>query len=245
MIERLQTSQEILHELLDHLDITAYRLAIELGHKNNMKIQHVKNGRNKISKKLALEIVERYPKISLDYLRSGVGYLVKGDKETTNILINTNGNIFTPLKDGGLQVTVKLVPFYAYASYIEAIDNISIMNDWQDITFNVDKYGRGNYLGFEIKNDSMNGGRLDDTPSGAFILGRELGRHHWLEGFNPSRYGWIILSQTNIFHKDIIALDKAKGTITCHSRNPSPEFSDFELNLNDIYQIFKVIKRTF
>jgi len=29
------------------------------------------------------------------------------------------------------------------------------------------------------------------------------------------------------------------------SRNTSPEYSDFTINLNNVYQIFKVIKRTF
>jgi hypothetical protein len=66
-----------------------------------------------------------------------------------------------------------------------------------------------------------------------------------MDGFNPTLYGWIILSKHNVFHKDIIGLDKENGTIICHSRNKSPEYSDFELDLNEVYQIFKVIKRTF
>jgi len=248
MVTTKKSSPEILQELLDYLGIKAHALAKEIGDKSNVRIYHVKNGRNNISKNLAAAITKRYPEVDDAYLRTGQGQLLRQmvtKNQKGEVYINTNGNIFNETKDGSLQVTVKLMPFYAYASYIESLDDITILDQWEDVTFKVDKYGRGNYLGFEIKNDSMNGGKLDDTPSGALILGRELGRHHWLDGFNPSKYGWIILSKTNIFHKDIIALDRSNGTITCHSRNPSPEFTDFQLNLNEIYQIFKVIKRTF
>lgn len=90
----------------------------------------------------------------------------------------------------------------------------------------------------------MNGGGIDDTPDKAKVLGRELQKHHWKDGFNHTKYGWIILCKQNIFHKDITDMD-AQGNITLHSRNPSPEYSDFQLNLNNVYQIFKVIKRIF
>lgn len=166
-------------------------------------------------------------------------------KDVSDTLTNTNGNVFSEKEDGTFNIKVKLVPFEAYASYCEIIDDATKVYDWEEVTFNVEKYGRGNYMAFKVKGNSMNGGDINDTPSGAMVLARELGRQHWLDGFKPTLYGWIILSKTNIFHKDILNIDSKKGTITCHSRNTSPEYSDFELELNDIYQIFKVIKRTF
>lgn len=157
---------------------------------------------------------------------------------------NKNGNEFVLKDDGSYNITVEIIPFMAYSSYLETFENATIHHDFDRATFNVERFGRGNYKAFRTKGDSMNGGGIHDTPDGALVLGRELSKHHWKDGFNSSEYGWIILSTENIFHKDIIDLDK-KGNIICHSRNDSPEYSDFELNLNDIYQIFKVIKRTF
>src|SRR5690606_37251127 len=113
------------------------------------------------------------------------------------------------------------------------------------MTFNVDRIGRGNYKAFIVKGDSMNGGKINDTPDGAKVLGRELGRHHWKDGFGDTQYGYIILCKKNIFHKDITNYNNETGEITCHSRNSSPEYSDFNISLNDCYQIFKVIKRIF
>ena len=91
----------------------------------------------------------------------------------------------------------------------------------------------------------MNGGSLNDTPGGALVLAREVGRHLWKSGFHETKYGFIILSKDNIYHKDIIDFNSDTGDIICHSRNPSREFSDFPINLNDVYQIFHVIKRQF
>lgn len=236
----LKPSTEILQEVLDHLGIKANRLSVEIGDNSNSRIYYVRNGRSKISPKLAKAITERYKEIDYDYLLTGKGELVR-----KGVIVNNSGNVFVEKPDGSFNVTTRLVPFDAYSSYLETLNDVSVIHDWEEVTFSVDRYGRGNYLAFKNKGDSMNGGKINDTPNNSLLLGRELQRHHWLDGFNPTLYGWIILSKKNVFHKDIIGLDKEKGTILCHSRNTSPEFSNFELELNDVYQIFKVIKRTF
>jgi len=159
-------------------------------------------------------------------------------------ITNSNGNHFTELPDGTYDIVVKELPFLAYASYLETLEQGEVFEDFKTTTFNVDKYGLGHYMAFTIKGDSMNGGKIDDTPDAAKVLGRELNRQHWPDGFRNTRYGWIILCKQNIFHKDIIGLDKM-GNITLHSRNPSPEYADFEINLNNVKQIFKIIKRTY
>lgn len=164
-------------------------------------------------------------------------------------IYNTNGNEFKELSDGSFDVRVKLLPFPAYGSYLENMETGTeddMDRDLETVVFNVDKFGRGNYMAFIVKNDSMDGGKINDTPDGAKILGRELQRHHWLDGFRESKYGWVIMCKQNIYHKDISGFDKETGEITCSSRNPSLEYtSDFSLNLNDVYKIFKVIKRIF
>lgn len=156
-----------------------------------------------------------------------------------------SGNKYVELPDGTYDVEVELIPFSAYASYVESYETGNADMDFGSVVFNVDHAGKGNYKAFIVKGDSMNGGKIDDTKDGAKVLGRELQKHHWQNGFHKTDYGWIILSTDNIFHKDIIGFDKETGTITCHSRNPSPEYSDFKLKLDDCYQIFKVIKRIF
>lgn len=161
----------------------------------------------------------------------------------SNDLLNTNGNKFTEKPDGSFDIEVSLIPFEAYASYLVSVEEATVHQDFERVVFNVDRYGRGHYQAFKINGNSMNGGSINDVPDGALVLGRELGRHLWKDGFRPADHGFVILSKENIFHKDIIDFDTETGDITCHSRNKSPEYTDFNLNLNDVYQIFRIIKR--
>jgi len=156
-----------------------------------------------------------------------------------------NGLTFKETDSGHFTVAVPLIPFEAHAQYIAEQWDANFVHNYEEVTFIVDKVGFGNYRAFKIKGDSMDGGRILDTQDGAIVLARELQKHHWNDGFRPTDYGWILVTQHNILFKDIISADLETGEITCHSRNPSPEYSDFKLSLNEIYQIFKVIKRTF
>ena len=233
---------EILEEILAHINISITKLTEELGLSTRTPFYRIKSGGN-FSKNLAKKITDRYKEINYEYLTKGIGTLV--DDEPDMVFINTNGNVFTEKKDGSFDVRVKYLPFSKYDFYLESLKNNTLQYQWDDVTFCVDQFGKGNYLGFKTNSNSMNGGMLYDTPSGASLLGRELGRHHWEDGFRSCDSGWIILTEKNIFHKDITHFNKEKKTITCSSRNDSPEYVDFELQLDDILQIFKVIKRTF
>lgn len=199
-------------------------------------VQKYEKGDTKPSADVLLKLID---------LNTNKAAQIENVQDSSGPIYNKNGNKYTELPDGTFDMVVKELPFRAYASFAETLETGRAYADFNTATFNVDQIGRGNYMAFIVKGDSMNGGRIDDTPDGAKVLGRELGRQHWKDGFLPTKYGWIILCKKNIFHKDIINLDKETGEITCHSRNESPEYADFKLNLNDVYQLFKVIKRIF
>jgi len=165
------------------------------------------------------------------------------DSQEPEILHNSNGNKYLVYPDGTIRIEVIKVPFNAYASYVECYhDEVVMKEEFSTMTFKVDHIGRGNYIGFESIGDSMwnNGGF--DTPSGADMLGREVGKHLWLNGFHKTRYGFVIISKKGIWHKDITEL-KENGKITLSSRNPQSK--PFDCSLNDILQIFHIIKRSF
>lgn len=158
------------------------------------------------------------------------------------------GSFYEQLPNGRYKIHVPKVPFKAYASFIESFqdeyEEEKLREAFEEVTFTVDQIGHGKYIAFTTANDSMNGGAIYDTPSGAEVLARKLGKHHWQDGFRPTDYGWIIVSHNGIFHKDIENTD-TPGKVICKSRNPSPEFSDFPLILDEVHSIWKVIKRTF
>lgn len=145
--------------------------------------------------------------------------------------------------DGTIRIEVLKIPFVAYASYVECFDDEARLNqEFSTITFEVDHIGRGKYLGFKSKGNSMwnNGGY--DTPSGADILARQIGRHLWMNGFHKSKYGFILVTNKGIYHKDIEKINE-EGKVILTSRNPSND--PFECSLNDIREIYHVIKRSF
>lgn len=165
------------------------------------------------------------------------------DNQEPEILRNSNGNKYFIYPDGTIRIEVIKIPFSAHASYVECYnDEVVLQEEFPSISFKVDHIGRGNYVGFESIGDSMwnNGGY--DTPSGADMLGREVGKHLWCNGFHSTRYGFVIISKEGIWHKDITCL-REDGTLTLSSRNPNSE--PFDYPINDILQVFHVIKRSF
>jgi len=165
-------------------------------------------------------------------------------EETSEVIANRSGNVFE-LKDGRYRIFVKKVPVKAYGSYLSDFQDPDFYDELEEISFNVDHLGRGNYIAFEVQGESMNGGGINDAPEGAELLCRELGRQHWKDGFRDSQYGWVIVHKDTVLYKDIKYFNKETGDIVCSSRNKLPQYPDFTINLNEVRQIWKVIKRSF
>lgn len=180
------------------------------------------------------------------------------NKSTSSIKVNEHsevyntksGNVIEELPNGKFLLSVPLVPHKAHATYISEYQDADYIADLTRVSFIVDRVPRGRYQAFEIQNDSMNDATLDTGPSreailnGDIVLGRELGKQHWTSKLNTNGYPyWIIVHKDTIVCKEIINHDVEKGIITCHSLNNSPEFQDFNLNLNDCHQLFNIIKK--
>ncbi|WP_432221291.1 hypothetical protein ACRASX_11235 [Flavobacterium sp. TMP13] len=220
-------------------------------------------------------ILSKYPQINIEWLLSGVGEIEKksesipvreeggsfiselnglvyeiqneaklfDDNQEPEVLGNSSGNKYFVYNDGTIRIEVFKIPFVAHASYVECYNDITVCKDeFSTITFKVDHIGRGNYVGFESFGESMWNGGGYDTPSGADILGREVGKHLWANGFHNTKYGFVVITKDGIWHKDITEL-KENGKITLSSRNPNSK--PFDYPLNDVLQIFHVIKRSF
>ncbi|PLK44324.1 helix-turn-helix domain-containing protein [Emticicia sp. TH156] len=156
-----------------------------------------------------------------------------------------NIHTFVNNENGDLIVQAPLLGAEAFARYLDELGEAGALQSDEMVSFIVDKIDRGNFVAFRISGDSMNGGLIDDTPDRAIVLGKELPMDLWMNGFGESKFGWVILTKRNVLFKDIVGFDKETATITCHSRNDSPEYADFKLSLNDVHKIFKVIKRSF
>lgn len=216
------------------------------------------------------KILSKYPTINIEWIVSGVGPMDKESnqdsiniiKEVSSIsdsiqneaklfedsmepevLWNSNKNKYLVYPDGTIRIEVIKIPFNAYASYIESYNDETLLkDDYSTITFKVDHIGRGNYKAFETVGDSMWNDGGYDTPSGADLLGREVGRHLWNNGFHKTKYGFVIIAKDGIWHKDIESIGD-NGKLRLTSRNPRS--APFDYPMNDIIQIFHIIKRSF
>nr|DAV04980.1 MAG TPA: hypothetical protein [Caudoviricetes sp.] len=69
-------SSKRLRELLLHLKMSYNKFAKEIGLKDNVKVYHIKNGRNEISADLANAITATFPQISYQWLLTGNGEML-------------------------------------------------------------------------------------------------------------------------------------------------------------------------
>lgn len=156
------------------------------------------------------------------------------------------GSQYEELPSGKYKLTVPFVPVRAQARYVSDFCDAEFIADLEDMTFIVDRVGNGRYLAFEIQNDSMDDDTKNSIPDGAVVLARELGKQHWKSKFRTTQFPyWIIVHKTTILCKEIVNHDVENGIITCHSLNESPEYQDFDLKLDDVHQLFNIVKKTF
>lgn len=201
------------------------------------------NGKREMSQNFK-EQFENFYKIRLEDFENEV-IDVTGIRtyDTSEHLANKNGNVFE-LKNGKVRMYVKKVPVKAFGSYLSDFQDPDFFDDLEEVPFTVDHLAKGNYICFEVQGDSMNGGHIDDSKEGAELLCRELGRQHWKDGFRNSPLGWVIVHKDTILFKDIKEVDMQTGDMVLGSRSGLPQHPDFTINMNDVRQIWKVIKRT-
>lgn len=239
--------------------LTAYKIAEETG-LTEVGINKILNGKSKTPRQSTLEILRNYLFDSEDDLHNNYvnepqiqynkskkndssGVVLKDFEEEIETFTNKNGVKFYVYPDGSTKIEVIKIPFNAYATFLEAYaDEEKLHSEFSTTIFTVDKVAKGNYFAFDIKNNSMNGGGIYDTPSGAEVLCREIGRHLWLS-LHRNDYGFILMTKKAIYHKDIKSYNPENGMFVLSSRDK--ENHDFEININDVFRIFNVIKRTF
>lgn len=204
---------------------------------------------NSIRKSIGVDKLEQieqsYPDLNTQWLLKGEGEMLKGDNEEKNpYLITKTGTQYFEMPNGSFLMSVPFVPIKAYAKYVDECIDLEADAVMEQYNFIVDKIGHGRYMAFEIKGDSMDDDTRGSLCEGDIVLARELSRDLWRDKLHIHQYpNWIIVLNNTILCKQIIEQDLEKGTITCHSLNPSPEYSNFELKLDDICQMFNIIQR--
>ncbi len=140
-----------------------------------------------------------------------------------------------------LMMEVPLVSQYAYAGYLAGYGDQEFIDELPRIPWIVDREHKGNYLSFEVRNDSMYDGSFNSYAEGDRILGREILRHHWQNKLHIEKWDFIIVHKRDgILLKKIAEHDTENGRLRLHSLNPM--YEDIWVNTDDLAQIFNVVQ---
>ena len=141
-----------------------------------------------------------------------------------------------------LVMMVPLVSKYAYAGYQAGYGDDEYIEELPKVPFLVDKEYKGIYRAFEVKGDSMDNGLSGSYKEGFIVLGREIGKDLWRDKFHLRKWkNFIVVTKKDgVLIKEISKHDTEKGIITLHSLNP--QFPDVDYKLNNVNQLFNVIK---
>lgn len=147
----------------------------------------------------------------------------------------------SPVREGQTHVKVPLVSQYAYAGYLGGFADQEYLETLPTIDFIPDREMTGNYLGFEVRGDSMDDGSKDSYEQGEILVCREVEPYNWKNSpLHFNKRDFVIVHSDGILVKRIISHDVNNHTIVIHSLNP--EYPDRTLDLADVRQIFSIIE---
>ncbi|SBV93844.1 XRE family transcriptional regulator [uncultured Dysgonomonas sp.] len=234
-----------LKHLLEKEGVTAYRIWKDTAITKGTIANYIEGKTNPNKSNIA--ILAAYFKVNEEWLASGTGYMNRPEKVRGEepYLTTKSGLKYYEMSNGKYRMRVPFIPVKAYAKYIDDCRDVEYVSDeFEEFDFIVDKIGHGRYFAFEIKGDSMDNDSKRSLSNGDIVLARELGKEHWRNKLHTEDFpNWVIVLNNTILCKQIISQDLEKGTIVCHSLNPSPEYTDFELKLDDVCQLCNIVQR--
>lgn len=208
-------------------------------HVSSQHLSDVKNGRFPLSDDLRDRFYEEFT-----YLRAEESNVTLMRKSELEEFATTKAGLkFFTREDGQLVMKVPIVPIAALGSPDDEFADIIKEHEGDTVSIVVDAVHHGNYVAFRIEGDSMDNGTRDSFEAGDIVVVRELSRDKWLPKLHYKQWPfWVVAFGNCVRIKQIIAQDEEAGTITLHSLNPSPEYTDFTLQLDEIYRLFNVVQ---
>lgn len=236
------TLSERVKKLIEDKGVTPYEVSVKTGVSQSTLSRVLNENTLKLSLKNT-EMLAKYFNVSEEWISSGNDNNSTYDLKEPYI-VNKAGIEYYKLSNNRYRMRVPFVPMQAYAKYIDEHRDADFWTQDKFYEFLVDSIHHGNYMAFEIKGDSMDDDSRRSLSEGDVVLARELNKDLWRSKLHIENFpNWIIVLDNTILCKQIIHHDTNKGVITCHSLNPSREYSDFTVNLNEVKQLFNIVQR--
>ncbi|MDR1810537.1 MAG: helix-turn-helix domain-containing protein [Prevotella sp.] len=203
------------------------------------------------------KIINSCPQYSLEWLMTGKGNMLRprpyGDADGESMYVSApeesyfalrNGLHYAEMPNGKFRIRVPLVSVKAYPAYIENSANADVLSGLDTAEFIVDKIDAEHYIAFEVKGDSMDDGSKRSICDRDIVLSCEKESNSLNVNIKNSNYPfWMLVLDNAIICKEITAYNAARDEISCRSLNPSPEYADFLLPLNQVRQLCNIIAK--
>ena len=222
-----ETVKERLIKFLKYENIGQVKFADTIGVSSGF----VANIRKSIQPDKIKKIAKYYPNLNTGWLLTGEGEMLKSDTVMPNDAKMVDIQNF---------MNIPLVPVRASAGYLVGYGDRQYIDTLPTVPVIVDKTYKGKYRCFEVDGDSMDDGTRDAICDKDIILGREVKRELWSYKLHLNDWDFVIVHKEGVTIKRITEHNTETGVIKCHPLNPI--YEDFELNLNDVYELYNVIK---
>jgi hypothetical protein len=190
------------------------------------------------SPSIGSEIIERivhvYPDLNIEWLITGGGKMSRDP-------YRQESGMLRELSYKKL-LHVPLVSRYAQAEYLDHQDDKPYIDTLPTLPVVAEHEGKGIYMCFEVRGDSMDDGTVDSYKPGDILICREIPPRFTQKtmNFNSPKFFVIIHKEEGIIVKQITACDTEKDEITVHSLNLL--YEDSLVSLNDVKKLFNIIK---
>ena len=189
---------------------------------NNIKLS--------ISDKTLQKIAQKHPELNTTWLMMGEGQMLRNTHLISDASVKVVQQfIHVPIVQ--TRATAGYVTGYGDHEYIESLPTMPVI---------VDKSFRGKYLLFECDGDSMDDGSRNSICDRDVLLCREVKRDLWKFQLPLNSWFFVIVHTDGVNIKQITHQNMEDGTLRCHSLNPL--YEDFEMNLDDVYELYGTIK---
>lgn len=197
-----------------------------LGYANKSSFSQLLNGKKSLPSNFIDRLSGLHEKLNAVWISTGQGDMLKNDA-----LAISEVNF----------INVPLVPVSAQAGYPNGYGDVEYIESLPTIPVIVDKNYHGSYRVFEVNGDSMDDGSRSAIYDKDKILCREVKRELWKSKLHIRDWFFVIVHRTDgVSVKQIVEHNTETCDILCHSLNPL--FNDFKLNLNDVVELYNVIK---
>ena len=212
-----QSVIQIMNKVLEYTKTNPKQFSESLGFERPQVIYDILNPAKKvgISKNMADKICGIYPSINKVYLLTGEGSLILSSDSTI------------PREKTGYKTY--LIPMSAiggsligFSSTVMLKDCESVVSPIENVDFAISVYG-----------ESMS----PEYPSGSRVLIKKI---------NPSIFidwgkTYVLDTPNGVIIKEVHECKDKPGYIKCHSINPDPKFSDFDIPLSEVYGMYRVL----